>query len=127
MIMTAANLTISANKDDIAAALERILHGGKFNYIDIIHGMPQSRRMLMVRQAFQAVKLLRPLSSEEMAVELLRFGRSEARYDSSECREGLVKGWSITRMNVNGHAIAVATATWVEKGTSLSIIPGLGA
>jgi hypothetical protein len=105
---------LSADRNIIADALRMIVSGKKFTHVAIVHGESRSGRVLLTKNSFDAVSLPRPFSPDEMADELFRLGREEARYDSSSkigftCK----KGWEIKMAMIDGSPVAIALAAWV--------------
>jgi hypothetical protein len=105
---------LSADRNIIADALQRVVSGKKFTHIAIIHGEPRSGRILLTKKGFEAAPLPRSFSPDEMADELVRLGREEARYDPSS-KIGLTcrKGWEIKMAMIDGSPVAIVLAAWV--------------
>ena len=107
-------LVSSSNWYEIANALIHVFGsiGCSFTHIDIIQGEPFSGRILYKQRVPNIVSLPRPFSSLEMARELIRFGKEEARYDPLFV-QNRSKGWEIRKVYINNLPAAIALAKWV--------------
>ncbi len=105
---------LSADRNIIADALQRITTGKNFTHVAVIHGESRSGRVLLVKKSFDAVPLPRPFSPDEMADDLVRLGRDEARYNpSSKNNSTCRKGWEINMAMIDGSPVAIVLAAWV--------------
>jgi hypothetical protein len=88
-----------------------------FTYITVVKNEPQSIRVFLTGEGERDdfVDLPHPFSPLEMADELVRFSREDARYPELPQGEKihLNKGWLIKRVDFDGRPGVVAIATWV--------------
>jgi hypothetical protein len=108
-------LTRSSDLQVLKQALTEVLSGAlpyeRYSYIAVIKESACSGRILSPKPYMDCVSLPRGLSPKEMAIELLRLGREEARYDPPE-KPGSTKGWEVRKLKQ--YPIAIAYAVWTD-------------
>ena len=82
-----------------------------YRYIAPIRESACSGRVLSPEPYLDCVSLPRAVTPGQMAAELLRLGREEARYDPPEKPRG-VKGWEVRKLK--DFPIAVVYAAWID-------------
>ncbi len=84
-----------------------------FSHLSPIHGSDYSGRAFSVDPFKGSVPFPRPYSPVEVARELIRLGKEEARYCDPPPNPGALKGWEIKIALLDTRTpIAIALATW---------------
>lgn len=88
-----------------------------FTHIAVVEKEPQSIRVFLTGNVKPEgfVDLPHPFTALEMATELMRFSREDARYEDFSQSASLLfsKGWLVKRMDFDGIPGVVVIATWV--------------
>ncbi len=101
----------------LAAALRYALaEETAYVFSDIISGQPRSGRVLSPHSLGDSVSLGAKLTPEEMAQELIAFGKKEARYDPPISPRGFDfhKGWEVYSAVINNYPVAIVWTAWTE-------------
>lgn len=85
---------------------------GCFGYMAPVHGAERSVRVLAAQPFPDSVPFPRLLSAAEVAKDLERLAREEARYGQPS-KLAQQKGWEIGEAEIDGIPVVVALATWI--------------
>jgi len=108
-------LVTSANANVIAQAIRQALTNPDaqlFHDTEAIHGADRSGRILRIKARAGVQPLFRPMTAERAASELIRLGKTEARYGTRP-RQIVQRGWEISKAVIDGEIVIIAWATWI--------------
>ena len=106
-----AGIVSSDNFNVVAQAIGKVFPGRRFKYYSIVSGAPYSIRILSEFSYDDFVELPRPLSSEDVAHQLVWL-INEARYNPPE-NPGKNRGWEVRVAMLKGYFVAIVIAKWI--------------
>lgn len=108
-------LVTSADGIEIARAIRQALADPDtqlFHDTEAIHGSDRSGRILRLKVREGVRPLFRPMTAGRVAAELIRLGKTEARYRTRP-QQIVQRGWEISKTTIDDETAIIAWATWI--------------